>query len=156
MHVPPLDQPNFIPHSQRILDSYRYWTGRELIERKGSAAEQAVALFEAPFAVLAHGTESDPILNYGNQQALELWEMDWPTFTHIPSRQTAEFMQQDARVQLLKEVEAKGFAEGYAGVRISRSRRRFRMEGVVIWNLLDENKNPCGQAAMFPQWTFLE
>jgi len=32
-------------------------------------------MFEAPFVLISHGTEDDPILNYGNRVALWLWQM---------------------------------------------------------------------------------
>ncbi|MEZ6067919.1 MAG: MEKHLA domain-containing protein [Planctomycetaceae bacterium] len=57
--------------------------GRELLSLDGvpdaDESRWAEALFEAPFVVVAHGTEADPILDYANRQALELWETDLPT-----------------------------------------------------------------------------
>ena len=62
------------PQVQLLLDSFARLLGRELIARAGTAAEQAERLFQAPFVVVSHGTEADPILNYGNAAALALWE----------------------------------------------------------------------------------
>ena len=76
--------------TQRLLDSHRYWTGRELIERQRDREFQARALFESPIVVVSHGTEADPILNYGNQTALDLWELNWQQLLTMPSRLTAE------------------------------------------------------------------
>ena len=76
--------------SQRLLTSYRHWTGRELIERIGDSSSQARILFEAPFVVVSHGMEPDPILNYGNQVALDLWEMPWEQLIRTPSKLTAQ------------------------------------------------------------------
>jgi hypothetical protein len=45
--------------------------------------------------------------------------------------------------------------EGYGGVRISKSGRRFRVENSIVWNLLDEQDRYCGQAATFSRWTYL-
>src|SRR5258705_478298 len=56
-------------HVQRLLNSYRHWTGTELIVRSGNADEQARALDEASVFVVSHGTQPDPILNYGNRAA---------------------------------------------------------------------------------------
>jgi hypothetical protein len=47
---------------------------------------QARDLFAFRGVVLSHGTEEDPILNYGNGAALALWEMDFGQLTSIPSR----------------------------------------------------------------------
>lgn len=144
---------DIIQHVQRMLDSYRRWTGRELIERCGSPGDQARALDLAPFIVVSHGTQEDPILNYGNQAALELWEVDFETLTKMPSRTTAEPMHREERAQFMSRVKTEGFLSGYRGVRISSTGRRFFIENAVIWNLLDESGNLCGQAASFSTWT---
>jgi hypothetical protein len=47
---------------------------------------QATALFNAPRVVVSHDTADDPILNYGNLMALELWNMTLTEFTATPSR----------------------------------------------------------------------
>jgi hypothetical protein len=39
-------------------------------------SDVAQFLFEAPFVVVSHGIEANPILNYGNKKALTLWELD--------------------------------------------------------------------------------
>lgn len=64
--------PSVIAWSQQLLDSFHHWTSRDLLIRSGSIEDQAQALFAAPFVVVSHGTEPDPILNYGNQTALDL------------------------------------------------------------------------------------
>jgi len=76
-------QPEIITWSQLLLDSYEKLLGHQLIERKGNAQAQAQALFFAPLVVASHGTEADPILNYGNQKALDLWEMTWDNFIKL-------------------------------------------------------------------------
>jgi hypothetical protein len=139
----------------RLLSSYRRWTGRDLIPASDSPEERARRLFHAPFVVISHGTEDDPVLNYGNQAALTLWEMSWEEFTKMPSRLTAEPLEQSERARLLNEVSMKGFMDGYQGVRISKTGRRFRVEKAIVWNLLDEQDRYCGQAATFSRWTSL-
>ena len=75
-----------IEHSQLLLFSYRYWTGKNLLEVTGTPEEIARALFEASFVVLSHGMEEDPIFNYGNLKGMELLERDWEELTRMPSR----------------------------------------------------------------------
>ena len=65
----------FIARTQDILDSYRRHLGHDLIARSGDVEDEAARLFAAPFVVLSQGTEADPVLNYGNAIALQLWEM---------------------------------------------------------------------------------
>lgn len=139
-----------------MLDSFHHWTGRELLHRSGSIEDQAHALFDAPFVVVSHGTDPDPILNYGNHTALELWDMTWEQFTQTPSRQTAEPLNQEERAALLKAAGRQGYFEGYRGVRISSTGRRFLVEDAAVWNVLDLSGRRIGQAATFARWSFLK
>lgn len=151
-HSGPWQQHGWVEHTQMMLDSFRHWLGRDLIPRTGSIAEEAAALFLAPFIVVSHGTQEDPILNYGNQAALDLWEMDIDTLLETPSRMTAEPLHREERARLLERTTRNGFADDYRGIRISSSGRRFRIERAIAWNLLDEDGNHAGQAATFSQW----
>lgn len=143
-------------HVQLLLDSFARLIGRELVVRSGTTAEQAERLFRAPFVVVAHGTEVDPVLNFGNAQALALWEMTWEELTRTPSRLTAEPVHRDERAQLLARTLEHGFVDDYSGVRVSKSGRRFRIERAIVWNLTDAAGTHCGQAASFDRWTPLE
>lgn len=147
--------PFHIDHTSCLLRSFRHWTHRDLIPASGSPEERARCLFQAPFVVISHGIEDDPVLNYGNQAALTLWEMSWKEFLKMPSRLTAQPMEQVERARLLTEVSKNGFMEGYGGIRISKTGRRFRVENAVVWNLVDEQDRYCGQAATFSRWTYL-
>lgn len=141
--------------SQRLLDSFHHWTGHELQSRQGSAEEQSRRLYFAPSVVVSHGMEVDPILNYGNHAALELWEMTWEEMTRTPSRRTAEPVNQDERARMLRVVEEQGYFDRYRGVRISATGRRFLVEEAVVWNITDAQGQRIGQAASFSRWTRL-
>ncbi len=153
--VPPWSTPALVAWCRRLLDSYRRWLGEELIARTGSQAEQAAALFEAPFVVASHGLEADPVLNYGNRAALDLWEMDWAAFTRTPSRLTAEPVNRAERDRMLAQAAAQGHIRDYRGVRMSGTGRRFLVENAIVWNVVDEAGTKLGQAATFSKWTFL-
>jgi hypothetical protein len=142
-------------HAQRLLKSLHHWTGRQLIDATASPAEQARNLFYAPFIVVSHDTAAEPILNYANQAALNLFELTWHELVRMPSRLTAEPLQQAERSRLLAKVNQYGFIDDYRGVRISKSGRRFMIEQATVWNLLDENGAPYGQAATFSQWAYV-
>lgn len=103
--------------------------------------------------MVSHGTEADPLLTYGNARALALWEMSWDELTQTPSRLTAEPVHRDERARLLARTRAHGFVDDYAGVRISKTGRRFRIEQAIVWNLTDAAGNHRGQAATFERWT---
>ena len=150
--VRPWQQPTLIQHSQRLLRSFQHWLDRPLLEVNGSPVAMAEALFHASFTLVSHDTQTDPILNYGNGQALALWEMDWTQFTQTPSRLTAEPIEQEERDRLLAQAKAQGYISDYKGIRISSTGRRFWIQDIVIWDVLDEQNQRCGQAAMFDRW----
>ena len=134
-----------------IVDSYRRLTGKDLLDgipdRDGALR---VALWNAPRAIVAHGTEKDdPVFFYGNRLALELFEMDFPTFARLPSRLSAEPLAQEARERLLEKVMRQGYVDGYSGMRIAASGRRFMIADCTVWNLQDETGALQGQAAVF-------
>jgi hypothetical protein len=146
---------SIIAHSQILASSLKQWTGRRLLPGHLPAPELAERLFHAPFVLVAHGTEADPVLNYGNAAALALWEMSWHELTRTPSRLTAEAPDRAERARLLAAVTASGFIDDYSGVRISKTGRRFKIARATVWNLLTEDGRPGGQAAMFSEWQFL-
>jgi len=145
----------WITHTQILLDSFRRWLGRDLIPRTGRPLDEAEALFEAAFVVVSHGTQADPILNYGNRAALALWEMDVKTLLATPSRMTAEPLHRDERARLLARTTRDGYVDDYRGIRISRTGLRFRIDRAIVWNLLDAAGNHIGQAATFSDWAFV-
>lgn len=150
----PCQQDTIINHSKHLLYSFHHWLGHSLLDMTGSPAEVAQMLFNAPFVLVSHGIETDPILNYGNRKALELWELTWEDLTHMPSRKTAEAMVQEKRNQMLAETTAKGFCN-FSGVRITSTGKRFRIADGILWNVIDTDNNLCGQAAIFSQWEFI-
>ncbi len=147
-----LDIQVVLPQTETILRSYRHWLRKDLITPKGGVLDQATALLHAPFVVAAANAEADPILVYGNQKALDLWELPWGKFIRTLARKTAEPMEQEDRDRFLAEVRKNGFVTDYSGIRISSTGRRFRIRQATVWNLLDEGNRYCGQAASFDRW----
>lgn len=138
-----------------LLASHRHWTARDLIAPAGTAEEEARALFEAPFVVVSHGLEDDPVLNYGNRAALDLWEMSWNEFIRTPSRMTAEPPDQAERARMLAQAGARGFIDDYRGGRVSAKGRRFLVDRALVWKVVDAGGRTHGQAATFGSWTFM-
>lgn len=151
----PWQQSGWIARTQIILDSFAKLLGRELIDRGGTVEDQSQRLFEADFVVVAHNTADDPILNYANRKALDLWETDLETMLQLPSRKTAEPVHRDERAKLLRRVTEDGYIDDYQGIRISATGKRFRIHRAVVWNLTDQEGNYAGQAATFSEWTML-
>jgi hypothetical protein len=148
----PFRQTDWVQRTARMLDSYRHWLGHELIDRGGDELAQSERLFQAPFVVVAHGVQADPIFNYANRRALELWEMELTTLLATPSRMTAEPVHRQERERLLERTARQGFVDDYQGIRISASGRRFRIERAIVWNVLDVTGRKIGQAATFSSW----
>ena len=139
-----------------LVAGFRRWTGRELLaDLPPEPLALARALYDAPFVVVSHGTQLDPVFWFANRTAQRLGEVDWATFIRMPSRQSVEAGEHDDRERLLARAKAHGYVDDYQGVRISASGRRFRIQNVVLWNLRNEHDQPAGQAATFADWTFL-
>jgi hypothetical protein len=151
----PFFDPAVIAHSQLMSESYRHWLNRELISELPSPSDLAEALYQAPFVLVSHGMEADPLFNYANITAQTLWSLDWPHFVGMPSRHSAEPGERAQRSQALSSASQVGFTSGYTGIRISSQGRRFRILDGVIWNLLDNEGIYRGQAASFSRWEYL-
>lgn len=143
---------SIIEHSILLAESYARVTGGQLIKNLGDDRQLARALFDAPFVVLSHGAEDDPIFNYANAAALALFKYEWAEFMQLPSRLSAEQPNREERARLLKRVTEQGFIDDYSGVRIAKDGTRFLIEKATVWNLLDEEGCFCGQAATFSNW----
>ena len=148
-------QPSVVEWSQLLLNSYRHWVGRDLMLRTGGPEEQAHALFMAPFVVVSHGAQEDPILNYGSHLALTLWETTWEQLLQTPSRLTAEAVNRAEREWMLERARVQGYVDNYRGARISNSGRRCLVESAIVWSVIDQAGRRQGQAATFSRWTFL-
>ena len=112
-------------------------------------------LFGADIVVLAHDGGTDPTLIYANASALQLWGRPWAEMIGMPSRLTAEPQERAGRARMLATALQQHASEGYTGVRISKSGRRFQIHNARLWTLWGEGDQPCGQAAAFSSWWWL-
>ena len=142
-------------HIDLLFKSYKKWTGKELADIKGEPGQIAEHISNAPFALVSHDTQDDPVFNYGNRKALELFELDWDEFTKLHSRESAEPVNREERARLFKRVTENGYIDDYRGIRISSSGRRFEFRDATVWNVVDEEGIYKGQAAFFDKWKFL-
>ncbi len=139
-------------HVNLLRQSYQRLTGKDFGPIHLDGVEYAQALYEGDLIVVSHGTEDDPIFNYANQAAQRLFDLPWTNFCQLPSRQSAEPLQQADRQKLLEAVAKQGYQEDYAGIRIASNGRRFWIRGVTIWNVWDTAGIYQGQAAIYSQW----
>src|SRR3970040_1200057 len=132
-----------------LTDSYARLV-RALLVPPGTDADWLYR--EAPFVVVAHGTDQDPKFIYANKAAQKCFEYSWEAFMSLPSRLSAEAPDRAERQSLLDEVARNGFLSGYRGLRVAKSGRRFIIEEGVVWELRDRDGMRHGQAATFLSW----
>ena len=75
---------------------------------------------EAPFAVLAHGTDHDPEIHLRQQGRTGLLRI---FLGRAPSAAVAEPTDRAERQRLLDQVARNGFLAGYRGIRVAKSGR---------------------------------
>ncbi|MBB5190982.1 PAS domain S-box-containing protein [Silvimonas terrae] len=137
---------------QLLAESYTRLTGRLLVPATVPLHVAPRWLYEeAPFAVLAHNTAADPVFIYGNKAAQQRFGYSWDELVQLPSRQSAEAPNREARQQFLERVQRQGYEDGYSGVRITRAGQRFMIEEATLWQLLDAAGTLHGQAVIIPR-----
>lgn len=141
-------------HVTLLADSYQRLLNRPLLAYPDEQDLGWLA-FSAQFALLSHNAEQDPLFNYANQAALQLFEFSWDELIGMPSRLSVEPANQQIRERLMAEVTNNGFVENYTGIRVSKTGRRFRINNAVIWNVHDRQGVYNGQAACFSDWAYL-
>lgn len=155
---PPWLSPEVLEQLAALERGHRRAFGRPLLpEDPGRPARlRGQELFAAAEVVLAHDGAADPRLTYANRAALRLWRRRWTEMVGLPSRLTAEPAERRARAEALDQARLMGGIRSYAGIRIDSEGRRFRIEGARIWSPVDAEGRPCGQAAAFGDWWWLE
>ncbi|MDK9726348.1 MAG: MEKHLA domain-containing protein [Sterolibacteriaceae bacterium MAG5] len=140
-------------HAALLIDSHRRLTGRELAVVGVTSEEKARHLYQAPFVVLSHDGGTDPVFTYANLTAQRLFALPWERIVGMPSRYSAEAPARKERQRLLAQVARFGYIDDYQGVRIASTGERFLIRRATVWNLLDADGKPVGQAASFAEWT---
>jgi len=146
--------PGTTPHALLMLSSHQRFVGRPLLLRSPGESDEALArrLYTAPFGLLSHDDQADPCFNYANLVAQQLFERSWYELVGMPSRLSAEAPERAERDRFLARVAAHGYIDDYAGIRVARSGRRFRILRATVWNLVDAAGRQIGQAAAIPAW----
>jgi len=152
--LPIWKQPEIMRWSEVLATSYRRLIGEELIDAD-DLGQLSHDLFHAPFVLVSHGTQTDPIFNYANQTALQLWGLNWNEFTRTPSASVTQPDEIEDRALMLKQAAEQGYIDNCEGTRIAKTGKKFLIKQVRLWNLEDEKGDRCGQAATFPNWQWL-
>ncbi len=145
-----------IKHCEHLQLSWELLSGKKIINNPLRGYDLFHAIYHAPFVIVSHNTDADPVFNFANLKAQELWEMGWEEFTQLPSRLSAEPISREERETLLQAARKKGYIDTYRGIRISKTGKRFYIIDAIIWNVSDEKNKYLGQAAMFSKWEWIE
>jgi len=154
-NIPNCDNGYLKDYIHQITSSLKKLADIEIVDFSLSLEEQAIQVYNAEYVLLAHNGTSDPIFNYANQTALDLFEMSWEEFTQMPSKYSAESDEREHREKFLAEVMENGYSKNYTGIRISKTGKRFKIKNVMLWNVYDSEKNRIGQAALFDEYEYL-
>ena len=146
-----VQSPDIQKQTDLILSSYEKLLAKKLFE-----TNDAKSLYEADFIVLSHDGKEDPCFTYANLASQELWKINWQAFIGLPSKYSAEPGEREGRDKLLKGVQENGFAEDCTAIRVDSEGRRFFIENLAVWNLLDADGNRIGQAATYQDWRYLD
>lgn len=137
-------------HVVIMLENLHRWTGCDLIQEYGfSLAKLGRQVFEADFYILSHDNTTDPILTYGNQRVLDLWEVSWAELTTMHSRTTAKPVDRSARAAMMERAKIHNYLDKYNGIRVSKTGAEFQIVDGTIWNLFIDKVDFYGQAAWF-------
>ncbi|UAJ71891.1 MEKHLA domain-containing protein [Synechocystis sp. PCC 7339] len=150
--IPDASNQFYLDHINLLRQSYERLIGKTFGPSDLTEMALAQAIYEAPYVVVSHGTEPDPIFNYANLAAQKLFEFPWVEFCQLPSRQSAEVPNQMERQKLLDAVSRQGFMENYQGIRIAKGGRRFWIKNVTVWNLHNADGVYRGQGAIYSSW----
>ncbi|MFC8362900.1 MEKHLA domain-containing protein [Streptomyces griseorubiginosus] len=138
--------------AQLLLSSHQRLAGTALCS--SAPGDDLVHLLydNASFGLLAHDTSPDPVFVYANRTAQQCFGYSWAEFVRLPSRLSAAAEEQADRGEFVRSVTERGYASGYRGLRTAKSGRRFWIENVTMWNLVDGDGTHHGQAAVFRAW----
>ena len=140
--------PQFFRH---LANTYRSFTGKDIAPPHLTHEEAARWLYnEAPFGVLAHNAEPDPLFIYGNRTAQAWFGYGWEELVALPSRLSAAAPDQAERQRFFQQVQQHGFISGYSGIRIAKSGSRFWIEDATVWQLKDKEGKLVAEAALLP------
>jgi benzoyl-CoA reductase/2-hydroxyglutaryl-CoA dehydratase subunit BcrC/BadD/HgdB len=153
---PQHDNQYFLNHLILLEQSLRKVSNKSFIIDNVNCEEDAQKVYASSTILLSHNNQPDPVFNYANKSAHSLFEMDWDEFTSLPSKFSAEAVNQQERQKLLDEVSRNGYISNYTGIRIAKSGKRFYIRNALVWNVFDNSDSYIGQAAMFDTWEYIE
>ena len=120
--VKPYGVKDITKHLMLIDQSLHSLTKKGLYERMGIPRTNTDILDihrDKRYVVISHGTELDPIYNYGNAACLEAFLRSWDELCQIPSADSVvrRSVDENLRIELMSKVTRDGYVEGATGIR---------------------------------------
>lgn len=154
------DGRDILTHIRWVDASLRKWTGRGVVERMGLLNTNIVvednSVYETiyndnRYVLITHGTEVDPIYNFGNRAALTAFWRSWDNLVELPSAQSVVLQSQDEvrRKELMRQVTEQNYVDDATGIRIRDDGTFLRLVDAVVWNCINDEGIAIGQAAFF-------
>ena len=104
------------------------------------------------FGILSHGTQPDPIYNYGNLASLELFEQTIEKLCQTPSRFSTIPELMEDRSELIKAIEKDGHGTIHNAIRISAEGHPFEIPQIKVWTVRDDDGKRIGLAAIYDRY----
>lgn len=145
-----------ISHAILLDRSLKRLTGRGIYDRIGVQPSSPKGIYNTVclnerFVLISHGTESNPIYNFGNVAALQAFARSWDDIK-FPSAESVVLRSQDEvlRKELMMKVTKNGFVEGASGIRVRGDGKFIKLVDAIVWNCYDmDDSTYVGQAAFF-------
>mmetsp|Transcript_14710 Transcript_14710/g.23932 ORF Transcript_14710/g.23932 Transcript_14710/m.23932 type:complete len:173 (-) Transcript_14710:2202-2720(-) len=141
-------------HVHLLQESYKHYTGKQLGGEE-MATWEALHNSEA-FVLASVGIQDDPIFNYGNRAAMNVFKLDWDEFTQFPGRYSADEENRESREKLLKMANQAEYLPDVEAIRVDAEKRRFKLVDAELFTVLSGDKQTrIGQAVWFPVSTLV-
>jgi len=134
---------------ENVDRSFYHLTGRILSTPPGLPDRVAWLHESAPFSLVVHSADKDPVFLYLNNTGLNSFKYPVEEVLGYPSRFSAREEDRSEREVLLQRVSTAGIADSYNGVRVDKYGTPFSIFGGIVWQLFREDKTVWGQAALF-------
>ncbi|KRA82940.1 MEKHLA domain-containing protein [Altererythrobacter sp. Root672] len=137
-----------------IAESFARIAGKPLVDPASGGIEEAMWL--APRVIMAQGIDAVPRIFYANRLALDLYEMTASAFIGMPSHLCAEPIRRAELLRMFARLDKDDWIEGFNGVRVASSGRRFKVDTALTWNVIDEHGTRVAQAASYAEWEYID
>jgi len=101
------------------------------------------------FGILSHGTQVDPVYNYGNTAGLELFEQTLERLCETPSRFSTVPRLMGDRRESIKNIERAGYGTIQRAIRVSARGSLFCTADILVWTIKDDENRRIGLAALY-------